>query len=339
MPNIHVPRPWDLPASTAATEGQYLNRRGFLRKLGLGTLGMAAVAAGCGPDGGRAATEGDGQDGPLDNVPESPTAELYPTAARDGRFGPGRRHGEITEESVTAAYNNFYEFGTDKEAVWKRVGNFEARPWEVEVGGLVDRPRVFDLVELERTMGLEERVYRLRCVEAWSIAVPWVGFPLRKLLEAVELLSQARFVRFTSFHRPEQAPGQERQTWYPWPYYEALRLDEAMNDLAFVVTGMYGHPLQKQNGAPVRIVIPWKYGYKSPKSVVRIELTRERPPTFWNDLESDEYGFFSNVNPNKPHPRWSQASETIVQSGEEVPTLLYNGYEEYVSGLYDGSEF
>lgn len=339
MPNIHIPRPWDLPASAAATERQYLNRRGFLRKLGLGTLGMAAVTAGCGPDDGRASTERGGQEGPLDNVPETPTAELYPAAARDARFGPGSRHEEITEESVTAAYNNFYEFGTDKEAVWKRVGNFEARPWEIEVGGLVDRPGVFDLVELERTMGLEERIYRLRCVEAWSIAVPWVGFPLRKLLEAVEPLSRARFVRFTSFHRPEQAPGQERQTWYPWPYYEALRLDEAMNELAFVVTGMYGHPLQKQNGAPVRIVIPWKYGYKSPKSVVRIELTRERPPTFWNDLESDEYGFYSNVNPDEPHPRWSQASETIVQSGEEVPTLLYNGYEEYVSGLYDGSEF
>lgn len=339
MPNIHLPRPWDLPASAATDESRYLNRRRFLRKLGLGTLGMAAVAAGCRPENGSARTGQRGQEGPLDNVPESPTASLYPSAARDDRFAPGPRHGAVTDESVTAAYNNFYEFGTDKEAVWQRTGSFVARPWEIEVGGLVSRPRVFDLAELERTMGLEERIYRLRCVEAWSVAVPWIGFPLRKLLSTVEPLSQASYVRFTSFHRPDQAPGQKEQTWYPWPYYEALRLDEAMNEMTFVVTGMYGHPLQKQNGAPVRIAVPWKYGFKSPKSIVRIELTRERPPTFWNDLESDEYGFFSNVNPDKPHPRWSQARETIVQTGEEVPTLLYNGYGEFVGDLYDGSEY
>lgn len=337
MAHIVLPDPWDLPESEAAPESAYLGRREFVRKMGLGAGALAAAVAGCGPpgeDGPGGDGRGDGQAGPLDNVPDTPTADLYPSAGPDPRFGPGPRHGRLTPEEVTATYNNFYEFGTEKEAVWKRVGDFRPRPWELEVGGLVHRPEVFDLVELERAMELEQRVYRLRCVEAWSIAVPWIGFPLRDLLERVEPTSAARYVRFVSFDRPEQAPGQKSQTWYDWPYYEALRLDEAMNELAFLVTGMYGHPLQKQNGAPVRLAVPWKYGYKSIKSIVRIELTAERPPTFWNDLESDEYGFLSNVDPGVPHPRWSQARETVVATGQEVPTRPYNGYGEWVADLY-----
>lgn len=338
MPHIHVPEPWNLPESAAAPEDGYLNRRAFVRRLGLGAAGVTAALAtggltGCNPANGSPGS-GEGQAGPLDNVPETPTADLYPKARTDGRFQAGPRHGRPTDERVTAAHNNFYEFTTDKDAVWKRVGEFEARPWEVEVGGLVEEPAVFDLVDLEKSFDLEQRVYRLRCVEAWSIAVPWIGFPLRDLLERVKPASGARYVRFVSFDRPDQAPGQRTQTWYPWPYFDALTLEEASNELAFLVTGMYGHPLQKQNGAPIRLAVPWKYGFKSIKSIVRIELTRERPPVFWNQLESDEYGWISNVDPTVDHPRWSQAEETVVQTGEKVETLPYNGYGEWVAGLY-----
>lgn len=332
MPNVHVPPAWRLPETAATPEEVYLNRREFVRRAGGGAVIAAAAAYGCGGERRSAlAQEAD----PLANIPETPTADLYGVAPRDPRFEPGRRHGKITDERVVATHNNFYEFGTDKQSVWRHVGPYEARPWEIEVVGLVEKPGRYDLAELERSLPLEERVYRLRCVEAWSVVVPWTGFPLRALLERVEPRNDARFVRFVSFLRPEQAFGQKTQTWYPWPYYEGLRIDEAMNELAFVATGMYGHPLQKQNGAPVRLALPWKYGYKSAKAFVRMELTRERPPTFWNDLQPAEYGFLSNVNPAVPHPRWSQATEVIVETGERVPTLPYNGYGEYVAGLYE----
>lgn len=328
--NVHLRAPWQLPTSAVTPESVYLDRRAFLRRAGFGMLGAAAAVAGCEANG-RADTQ---ERGPLDNVPDTGTAELYPTARRDPRFTPGDRHGGVTAEEVVATYNNFYEFGTDKEGVWRRVGRFRARPWELEVTGLVEEPGRFDLAELERSFELEERIYRLRCVEAWSVVVPWTGVPLRRLLERARPRPEARFVRFVSFLRPEQAPGQRTQDWYPWPYYEGLRLDEAMNELAFLATGMYGHPLQKQNGAPVRLAVPWKYGYKSIKSIVRIELVRERPPTFWNDVAPDEYGFLSNVDPSVPHPRWSQATEVVVESGARVPTLPYNGYGEWVADLY-----
>jgi sulfoxide reductase catalytic subunit YedY len=333
MTNIHIPRGWALPDSAATPESIYLNRREFVRRSGAGAILAAATVAACRTDGRAAVVQ---ERGPLDNVPDTPTADLYPTATKDPRFTPGERHGTISEERVVATYNNFYEFGTDKGGVWQHVGPFEARPWEIEVAGLVDRPGRYDLVELERAFPLEDRIYRHRCVEAWSVVVPWIGFPLASLLERAGPRGDARFVRFVSFNRPEQAFGQKTQTWYKWPYYEAVRVDEAMNELAFVVTGMYGHPLQKQNGAPVRIHMPWKYGYKSPKSIVRIELARDPVPTFWNDLEPSEYGFYSNVDPAVPHPRWSQATEEIVGRGERVPTLPFNGYGEFVAGLYGG---
>ena len=330
---------WDLPRSAVTPEPVYLRRREFLRRSGLAALGTAALGPGalaaCGEADGRSSgSDGDGQEGPLSNVPDTPTAELYPAAERNPAYAPGRRHGAITEERIVASYNNFYEFGTDKRAVWRRTGQFRPRPWRLEVTGLVENPGTFDLVELERQLGLEERIYRLRCVEAWSVVVPWIGFPLRKLLDRVRPTEEARYVRMVSFRRPEQAPGQREQTWYEWPYYEGLRLDEARNELAFLVTGMYGHPLQKQNGAPVRLAVPWKYGFKSIKSVRSIELTRERPPTFWNDLQPDEYGWLSNVDPEVDHPRWSQAREEIVGTDREVPTLPYNGYGEWVGDLY-----
>lgn len=339
MPSIHRTRPWELPESCVTPEEIYMRRREFVRRMaeatgaaaGAAALGPAALLAGCGREGRGAPAQ---ERGPLNNVPETPTASLYARVPRDPRFGPGERHGSITAEPVVASYNNFYEFTTEKQAVWRWVERFRARPWEIEIGGLVERPLRADLTELERRFGLEERIYRLRCVEAWSVVVPWIGFPLRVLLDQVGPLSQARYVRFTSFLRPEQAPGQKTQTWYPWPYYEGLRLDEARNELAFLATGMYGHPLQKQNGAPIRLAVPWKYGYKSIKSIVRIELVREQPPTFWNDAAPTEYGFLSNVDPTVPHPRWSQATERVVETGEQVPTLPFNGYAEWAGELY-----
>lgn len=331
MPHIHVRRPWELPESEVTPEDVYFRRREFLRLAAGGTVGVAAALAGLGAAPGITG----GQEGPLSNIPPTPTADLYPAAPADGRFTPGSRHGSITDEKIVAAYNNFYEFTTDKDGVWELVGQFEARPWSIEVAGMVERPGSYDVADLERTLPLQERIYRLRCVEAWSVVVPWIGFPLSSLLDHVGVQPEARFVRFLSFFRPGQAPGQKRQTWYPWPYFEGLRIEEAMNELALLVTGMYGHPLQKQNGAPIRLALPWKYGYKSIKSIVRIELTDRQPPTFWNQLAPAEYSFLSNVDPGVPHPRWSQASEEIVGTGRRVPTLPYNGYGEWVASLYE----
>ena len=335
MAHIHVRRGWEIPESTVTPETAFLNRREFVKAAGVGSIYAAASVSGlaaCRPAGGAA---GDQQRGPLDNIPDTPTADLYPAAPRDDRFGPGELR-SVTDEIVTATYNNFYEFGTDKGGVWRNVGPFEARPWHLEVTGLVDNPGMYDLVDLEREFGLEERIYRHRCVEAWSIVVPWIGFPLASLLAKAGPRNDARFVRFISFNDPDQAIGIRQQTWYTWPYYEAVRVDEAMNELAFLVTGMYGHPLQKQNGAPIRLHMPWKYGYKSPKSIVRIELAREPSPTFWNDLAPSEFGFYSNVDPAVPHPRWSQATERVVGSNERIPTLPFNGYGDFVADLYGG---
>jgi len=330
--NIHIHPGWRIPERESTPESAYLGRREFVKRVGAGTI-FATAAVACGSEGRAQTREGRG---PLDNIPDTPTASLYPEAVNDARFTIGDRHAAMSEEEVVATYNNFYEFGTDKAAVWQNVGPFEARPWEIEVAGLVDNPGRFDLVELERAFPLEERIYRHRCVEAWSIVLPWIGFPLRSLLERAGVQNRAKFVNFLTFDRPEQAIGVRTQTWYRFPYREGIRIDEAMNELAFVVTGMYGHPLQKQNGAPVRLHLPWKYGYKSPKSIVRIEVTETAPPTFWNELQPAEYGFYSNVDPEVPHPRWSQASERIVGPDNRVPTLPFNGYGEWVGELYGG---
>lgn len=259
---------------------------------------------------------------------------------------PARRNPEftldrpITEEWAATGYNNFYEFDPqDKQAVKDKVGAFVISPWKMEVTGLVHKPRTFDVDDLLNMFPIEERLYRMRCVEAWSMAVPWTGFPFSNLVKAVEPKAEAKYVRFWSASRSKEMPGMRTTPWYPWPYFEGLRMDEAMNPLTMMVTGLYGKPLPKQNGAPVRIVTPWKYGYKSPKSIVKIEFVTKEPPTFWNKLQSSEYGFYSNVNPHKPHPRWSQANEKVIPTMERRPTLLYNGYEKYVAGLYNGKEF
>jgi methionine sulfoxide reductase catalytic subunit len=333
MPNIHLPPGWRISEGMITPPEVYWNRRRFLRTAGaaLGALGTLGVA-GCGGNG-RGGSDPElapVPDGPLDTIPDTPTADLYP-APENPIVEAGR---PLTDRIVAATHNNFYEFTTEKDQVWRNVGPFEARPWTLEVTGEVENPGVFDVADLEREIGLEERVYRFRCVEAWAMTVPWTGFPLHRLLDRVQPLSTGRYLRFVSFDRPDQAIGQRTQPWYPWPYYEALRMDEAMNELTLVVTGVYGEPLPKQHGAPVRIVTPWKYGYKSPKSIVQIEVTRERPPTLWSDLQPTEYGFYSNVNPTVPHPRWSQASEELIGEDRRVPTEPFNGYGEWVGELY-----
>jgi sulfoxide reductase catalytic subunit YedY len=255
--------------------------------------------------------------------------DLYPA-----RVNPAFRSADrpLTAEVEAARYCNFYEFSSGK-SVWRYVGPFRPQPWTVEVCGLVAKPKTYDIDDLIRAFPLEQRVYRHRCVEAWAMVVPWTGFPLAALLAKAEPLPEARYVRFVSFHNPKVASNQGH-SGLPWPYNEGLTLAEATNELAFLATGMYGHPLLKQHGAPVRLVVPWKYGYKSAKSIVRIELTERRPATFWNTLQPTEYDFEANVNPAIPHPRWSQASEKMLGTWERRPTVLYNGYGEQVAGLY-----
>ena len=238
----------------------------------------------------------------------------------------------LTDRIIAASYNNFYEF-TSAKNVWRHTGAFRVDPWSVEVTGLVAKPRTWLLEDILR-MPLEERLYRHRCVEAWAMAVPWIGFPLARLLLAAEPRHDARFVRFLSFSDPLQQPAVAARPWERWPYSEGLRLDEAMHDLTFVAVGMYGHVLPKQHGAPVRIVVPWKYGYKSPKSVVKIELTAQQPHTFWSDLAPVEYPFLSNVDPYTPHPRWSQLTERLIGTADVRRTLPFNGYGARVGHMY-----
>ncbi|MAC26619.1 MAG: protein-methionine-sulfoxide reductase catalytic subunit MsrP [Sandaracinus sp.] len=323
---------WALPERAATPEPVWRARRAVLRSLGLGVAG-ALLGGGCEGLAGEHEEAGD-QRGlgalPRARRPGSTIPDVYP-APRDPTYRVGRA---ITPARVAGGHNNFYEFSTDKERVAELAAGFASRPWTLEVAGEVARPGTFDVAALERSMPLEERVYRFRCVEAWSMVVPWTGFSLRALLARVEPTSAARFVRFVSAEDPTQMPGLRTQPWYPWPYFEALRLDEAMHPLAMLATGVYGRPLPPQHGAPIRLVVPWKYGFKSAKSVARIELLRSRPETFWSRLEPREYGFYANVDPATPHPRWSQARERLIDTGSEVPTLVYNGYGEEVAGLY-----
>jgi sulfoxide reductase catalytic subunit YedY len=243
---------------------------------------------------------------------------------------------ELTSLRAINSYNNYYEFTLSKEGVASLAKDFETSPWTVEVGGLVNKPRAYDINTL---LGFpqQERVYRLRCVEAWSMVIPWVGFPLSRLLEQVEPTSEAQFVRFETIYAPERMPGQ-RQGMFQWPYVEGLRMDEAMHDLTILATGIYGHSLLPQTGAPIRLVVPWKYGFKYIKSIVRIDLVAEMPETFWPSQNPREYGFYANVNPNVNHPRWSQGSERRIGESGRRETLMFNGYEEEVSSLYEGMD-
>lgn len=328
MSNIRIPKGWKIDESLATPERLYLDRRRFLRQTGIAGLGALAVATGCGAPAETALPPAPQAGAGI--APPDGWKILYP-ATRSPKYTLDRPQ---TDESVAARYNNFYEFTTDKEGVAALAAKFPYYPWQVEVTGLVKTPKIYGIDELLKLVPLEERLYRHRCVEAWSMAVPWTGIPLAALIKKLEPLSGAKFVRLVSFQKPELAPGQAMQTWYPWPYYEGVTMAEATNELAFLATGIYGHPMPMQHGAPIRLVTPWKYGYKSIKSIVKIEFVESQPPTFWNDFAPDEYGFVSNVNPAVPHPRWSQASERLIDTGERVPTLPFNGYGEFVASLY-----
>ena len=243
-------------------------------------------------------------------------------------------------ESATT-YNNFYEFGVNKDDPAREAHRLKARPWTIKVDGFVQKPKTYDVDELIKLFPLEERVYALRCVEAWSMIIPWIGFPLNALLKQVEPTSQAKFVEFTTLLDPAQFPGQRPGFFgggLEWPYVEGLRLDEALHPLTLLTVGMYGQVLPNQNGAPVRIVVPWKYGFKSAKSIVRIRLVGEQPKTAWEKAASQEYGFYSNVNPNVSHPRWSQASERRIGEFRRRPTQMFNGYADQVASLYAGMD-
>ena len=305
---------WQLPDSAVLPEEQYLRRREFLRIVGLGFVGSAIFA-----DSLPAATAG---------FPDS----LNSSFKLDGV--------KLTSEDSITSYNNFYEWGFGKEEP-KESSNkgWKTEPWTLEIGGLCANPRKIEVNDLVKLMGgIERRNYRHRCVEAWSMVIPWDGFPLAKLIELSKPDASAKFVRFISFFDPDACPGQ-RSNSLPWPYTEGLTLPEATNELAFVATGLYGKPLRNQNGAPIRLVVPWKYGFKSAKSLVKIEFITDQPRTTWNELAPDEYGFYANVNPNVDHPRWSQASERVIGGGlfsGRRPTELFNGYAKQVAHLYEG---
>jgi sulfoxide reductase catalytic subunit YedY len=293
---------------------------------GAAALAGGALLASCAPGGEEAAMD--------ENTAVSPTtapaSQTSTNATTDELGDPLNAFEQITN------YNNYYEFTIDKEDVAKLAANFPTSPWQVEVGGMVNNPQTFDLDDL-RAFEQEERIYRLRCVEAWSMVIPWMGFPLSRLLAAVEPTADAKFVRFETILDPGKMPGQ-KSPWFNWPYIEGLRLDEAMHDLTLMATGLYGKDLLPQNGAPFRLVVPWKYGFKSIKSIVRIDLVDTMPTSLWMDSAPNEYGFYANVNPEVDHPRWSQATERRVGELGRRETLMFNGYAEQVASLYEGMD-
>ena len=320
MAYIKIPKGWEIPENQVTSESDYINRRKFIRDLGLASVGTLLFSTS------NAYAQGSSVEKQLE-----PFRAQTLAAENNANFTVER---QMTDEVVAATYNNYYEFTTSKSTVWKKVENFKMHPWEIEISGLVEKPMRIDVDDLIKQMPLEERIYRFRCVEAWAMVVPWIGFPMKVLLEKVLPKTEAKYVRMLTFLDPEMAP-QQNDFRLPWPYYEGLTLAEAMNDLTLLTVGIYGHILPPQHGAPIRLIVPWKYGFKSIKSIVSIELTDQRPRTFWNTLVPREYGFEANVNPKVRHPRWSQASERMIGTGERLPTLIYNGYGDAVAHLYE----
>jgi sulfoxide reductase catalytic subunit YedY len=303
-----------LKSSEITPEHIYISRRKFM--VGIGALATSAVVlSACG-----------GQES--GSITSSTGGEAAAASAKTDELGD-----TLTPFEVVTNYNNYYEFTTSKEGVAGMAQNFKTSPWQVEVGGLVNNPKTYGIDDLQTKFGEEERIYRLRCVEGWSMVIPWLGFSLAKLLKEVEPTSKAKYVRFESIYDPEQMPGQN-SIWYTWPYVEGLRLDEAMNDLTLISTGLYGKHLLPQNGAPLRLVAPWKYGFKSIKAIVKIDLVEEMPVSLWMAAAPHEYGFYANVNPDVPHPRWSQATERRIGEFGRRDTLPFNGYAEEVAQLY-----
>jgi sulfoxide reductase catalytic subunit YedY len=311
-------RDWEPRENEITPESAFRNRRALLTAMG---IGGGLIAAGVGYN--LLA-----EDEALPPPEPDPSAGLYPVP-RNGRYKVDR---PLTPELSATTYNNFYEFGSHK-SIQRAAQKLPLRPWDVRIDGHVEKPFTIAIDDLLKRVALEERVYRFRCVEAWSMTVPWSGFPFRALVDLARPLSKAAYVRMETFHKPDIAGGQ-KQGWYPWPYIEGLTMAEATNELAFLATGIYGRPLPKQNGTPLRLVVPWKYGFKSIKSIVRFTFTDQRPKTFWETVAPAEYGFWANVNPEVPHRRWSQARERVLGGAGRRPTLLYNGYEEQVAGLY-----
>jgi methionine sulfoxide reductase catalytic subunit len=309
-------RGWEIPERLATPEHLLFNRRALLAATGAAALSLSPKMA-------LAQRIGD--------LPD-PTKDLYP-ASRNEKYTLDR---PVTDEKINTNYNNFYEFGSTK-SVTKAAQALKLRPWTVKIDGMVEAPQDIGIDDLIRKMPLEERLYRHRCVEAWSMAIPWSGFPFAKLVELAKPLSSAKYVRMETFLDPSVASAQ-KQSWYPWPYVEGLTIAEATNELAFLVTGAYGKAVSKVQGAPLRLAVPWKYGFKSIKSIVRFNFTDQRPKSYWEALQASEYGFWANVNPQVPHPRWSQATEELIGRNERRPTLLFNGYAEYVGDLYKGLE-
>lgn len=302
--------PDDIPSSEITPEGLYYNRREWLAAAGIAALGTVV-------SGGAVAQE----------QPRWP----------QGKKGPFDVDEKVNTFREITTYNNFYEFGTDKGDPAENSGDFRPVPWSVRVDGHVGKPGTYTLEDVLKGMSLEDRIYRMRCVEGWSMVIPWQGFQLSSFLRRVEPTSKAKFVAFETLLRPEEMPGQRRSV-LEWPYVEGLRMDEAMNPLVLLSTGLYGRPLLNQNGAPLRLVVPWKYGFKSIKSIVRITLTEREPPTSWNIAAPSEYGFYSNVNPDVDHPRWSQRTERRIGEFGKRRTLPFNGYAEQVAQVYAGMD-
>jgi sulfoxide reductase catalytic subunit YedY len=315
---IKNPPSWQIPEREATPESVFLNRRSLLKAMGLGT-GIAAGMGGLSMASAQAAQPGE---------PFLPKPDTNPAYADAGR--------PVTPEDLNTTYNNFYEFGSHKQIAPKTEA-LVTDGWTVKIDGLVEKEFEIGIDDLIAQMPIEERVYRHRCVEAWSMVAPWVGFPLAALVAKAAPLGSAKYVRFETFQNPDIAPGQ-RQFWYPWPYVEGLTMAEATNDLSLMVVGAYGKVLHKPFGAPLRLHTPWKYGFKHIKSIVRISFTEEQPLSFWEELQAREYGFWANVNPDVSHPRWTQAEERVLGQDGKIPTLLYNGYGEQVASLYTGME-
>ncbi len=314
-----VKRLWELPESAATDEAVFLDRRRLCKAIAAGPallagggIGTAWAAADAGAD---------------------PTENLYPVK-RNEKYTIEPRM--LTEEKHAITYNNFYEFGSHKR-IAKVAQKLRIRPWTVVFDGMVEKEMTVDFDDLIRQMPLEERLYRFRCVEAWSMAVPWSGFPMKALIDFAKPASGAKYVVMETAKQEDTMPGL-KQFWYPWPYKEGLTLEEATNELAFIATGLYGKPIPRQNGAPLRLAVPWKYGFKNIKSIVRFTFTDKQPKSYWEVIQAKEYGFWANVNPKVDHPRWTQASERVLGTNDRVPTLLYNGYAEQVAGLYTGME-
>lgn len=304
-------------------EKLYTSRREFIKALGVAGISAAVLAA----------------------CQEKPFLQGGEIPAGTGAAVPSPQAGSTTDEfgdTLTSyddviSYNNFYEFTTDKEGVARLAKNFQTSPWEVQIGGLVEKPSTLSIDEIRRRYPTEERIYRMRCVEGWSMVIPWQGFPLAALLEDVQPTSDAKYVRFESIFDPKELPGQKNK-YFPWPYVEGLRLDEAYHDLTILATGLYGKDLLPQNGAPVRLVVPWKYGFKSIKSITKIDLVSEMPVSLWMESAPNEYGFYANVNPEVDHPRWSQATERRIGELSRRPSLMFNGYEQEVTNIYEGMD-